>query len=300
MPWHLGNLHCHSTRSDGDSHPASVARFYRDHGFDFVAITDHNVCTGQAEVGEALDGFTVLGACEYSAASGGRPLHINGIGVSRAVVPEAAARDVLATLQHGIEAFRAQHAFTIMNHPNWHWGWGLEELLAVSGVDAFELWNGARDSNNLGDHEHPGTEALWDAALTSGKRIWAVASDDCHHFGHRRRFSSDPPFSGWVAVQAPSASEADVLAALRAGNFYASTGLRLADLHLAPDRIEIRTACDISVAQRIVVIASGGREVATYVGNHARHEPRGDEGYLRVRVDTGEGDHVWSQPLFLD
>ena len=37
-----GNLHTHSNRSDGDSDPADVYAWYRDHGYDFVALTDHN------------------------------------------------------------------------------------------------------------------------------------------------------------------------------------------------------------------------------------------------------------------
>src|SRR5215470_9246315 len=39
--WYRGNLHTHSTRSDGALSPEAVVRTYREHGYDFVAVTDH-------------------------------------------------------------------------------------------------------------------------------------------------------------------------------------------------------------------------------------------------------------------
>ena len=36
-----GELHCHTTRSDGQGDPADVIRMYKEHGFDFLALTDH-------------------------------------------------------------------------------------------------------------------------------------------------------------------------------------------------------------------------------------------------------------------
>ncbi len=38
-----GNLHTHSTRSDGILSPEEVCRRYRDEGYDFLALTDHFV-----------------------------------------------------------------------------------------------------------------------------------------------------------------------------------------------------------------------------------------------------------------
>src|SRR5438128_974718 len=36
-----GNLHTHSTRSDGHLPPEQVCAFYREAGYDFLALTDH-------------------------------------------------------------------------------------------------------------------------------------------------------------------------------------------------------------------------------------------------------------------
>ncbi len=40
--WWKGNLHTHTFWSDGDEFPESVLAWYRDHGYDFVALSDHN------------------------------------------------------------------------------------------------------------------------------------------------------------------------------------------------------------------------------------------------------------------
>ena len=40
--WFKGNLHCHSYWSDGRAFPDQAIREYRDAGFDFCALTDHN------------------------------------------------------------------------------------------------------------------------------------------------------------------------------------------------------------------------------------------------------------------
>ncbi len=41
--WWKGNLHTHSLWSDGDDYPEMVVAWYRDHGYDFIALSDHNV-----------------------------------------------------------------------------------------------------------------------------------------------------------------------------------------------------------------------------------------------------------------
>src|SRR5688572_9890539 len=44
--WFKGNLHTHTLNSDGDSTPDEVVRWYREHGYDFLVLTDHNFVTG--------------------------------------------------------------------------------------------------------------------------------------------------------------------------------------------------------------------------------------------------------------
>lgn len=41
--WYKGNLHTHSYWSDGDEFPEMVMQWYKDHGYQFVALSDHNI-----------------------------------------------------------------------------------------------------------------------------------------------------------------------------------------------------------------------------------------------------------------
>ena len=41
--WYKGNLHTHSYWSDGDEFPEMIMQWYKDHGYDFVALSDHNI-----------------------------------------------------------------------------------------------------------------------------------------------------------------------------------------------------------------------------------------------------------------
>src|SRR4029450_2752195 len=45
LRWFKGNTHTHTLNSDGDSTPDDVVRWYREHGYDFLALTDHNFLT---------------------------------------------------------------------------------------------------------------------------------------------------------------------------------------------------------------------------------------------------------------
>ncbi|MUP44324.1 histidinol-phosphatase [Gramella sp. BOM4] len=41
--WYKGNLHTHSYWSDGDEFPEMIMKWYKNKGYDFVAVSDHNI-----------------------------------------------------------------------------------------------------------------------------------------------------------------------------------------------------------------------------------------------------------------
>ena len=43
--WFKGTTHTHTLNSDGDSTPDEVVRWYREHGYQFLVLTDHNFLT---------------------------------------------------------------------------------------------------------------------------------------------------------------------------------------------------------------------------------------------------------------
>ena len=71
--WFRGNLHTHSTNSDGLLSPEEVLRFYKDRGYDFLAISDHRVTTEIAnQDSSGLFGYSGhrIGLLRSGAASG--------------------------------------------------------------------------------------------------------------------------------------------------------------------------------------------------------------------------------------
>ena len=45
LHWFKGNTHTHTLESDGDSTPEEVTRWYKEHGYNFLVLSDHNVLT---------------------------------------------------------------------------------------------------------------------------------------------------------------------------------------------------------------------------------------------------------------
>ena len=41
--WWKGNLHTHSLWSDGDDFPEMIVNWYVEHGYNFLALSDHNI-----------------------------------------------------------------------------------------------------------------------------------------------------------------------------------------------------------------------------------------------------------------
>ncbi|HUF65528.1 MAG TPA: hypothetical protein VMM17_06075, partial [Gemmatimonadaceae bacterium] len=58
--WLQGNTHTHTLESDGDSPPATVVRWYRDHGYNFLVLSDHNVFTDPAGLTALTDSSFIL------------------------------------------------------------------------------------------------------------------------------------------------------------------------------------------------------------------------------------------------
>ncbi|MBW3597379.1 MAG: histidinol-phosphatase, partial [Planctomycetes bacterium] len=43
LRWWKGNIHTHSLWSDGNDFPEMIAEWYRTHGYNFLALSDHNI-----------------------------------------------------------------------------------------------------------------------------------------------------------------------------------------------------------------------------------------------------------------
>jgi hypothetical protein len=298
--WYRGNLHTHTISSDGDSSPWDLVAWYKRNGYQFLAITDHNTFTDPAHFdSNPNDNFLLVGGEEVT---NDKTVHVNAIGISR-TIPAQRGSTVTEILQASIDAIRAQGAVALINHPNFRWAFTASEMLPLKGPVLLEIASGHPAVNHSGDGLVPATEQMWDQLLSAGIRVFGAAVDDAHNF--RQEFTLDRanPGRAWVVVRAPSLTREHIVAALNAGEFYASSGVELKNIVSTSDAVsvEIQTASPLQSAKRyrVVFIGKNGRELATSRENPARYTFNGNEGYVRARIEDSGGLRAWTQPVFV-
>lgn len=299
LPWFKGNTHTHTTESDGDSPPEVVVEWYRQHDYDFLVLSDHNVFTDPARYANLTDStFILIAGEEVTSEFEDHPVHVNGLGVPRVVDPRV-AESLVATIQANVDAIREVEGVPHINHPNFQWSFGAEELAQVENDRLLEIFNGHPSVHNRGGGGAPGLEEVWDILLSGGKRIYGIAVDDAHHF--QGEFSPDRsnPGRGWIAVRADSLDATEILRNLEEGLFYASTGVELADIVVTPTRLEVHIEQEDDFRYTTQFIGSGGEVLHTSVDNPAVFELEGAEAYVRAKVADSGGDVAWVQPVFV-
>jgi len=299
LRWYKGNTHTHTLNSDGDSTPDEVVRWYREHGYDFVVITDHNFLTS-VEGLNALHGadekFLVVRGEEVTDAFGEKPLHVNGLEVKRFVPPQG-GKSVVDVVQRNIDAIRAAEGVPHINHPNYGWAISVDDLKKIERHRLFEIFNGHPLVNNLGGGGQPSMEEVWDALLTSGKLLFGIAVDDAHHFKRPYDAWAARPGQGWVVVRAEKLSSAALLAALERGDFYASTGVEISDYSVSAEAMTVTIRERGATKFTTQFIGRGGKVLQTSITPVSTYAIRGDEGYVRAKVVDSNGKSAWLQPF---
>ena len=299
--WYKGNTHTHTLNSDGDSTPDDVVRWYREHGYQFLVLTDHNYLTsvdGLNALHGADEKFLVIKGEEVSDRFGDRSLHINGLDVD-AVVPPQGGSSVVDVLQRNVDAIRRANGIPHINHPSFRWSITAQELQQVRNNRLFEVFNGHPQVNNVGGGGVPGLEEAWDAILTSGTLLYGIAVDDAHTFKAPGNPDVAGPGRGWVAIRAPRLEARALLESLERGDFYASTGVELTDYDASARQIAVSVKATDFSKYRIQFIGKGGRVLREVTEPAATYAVRGDEGYVRARVLESNGRMAWTQPVMV-
>ena len=283
-------MHTHTLESDGDSTPDEVARWYREHGYDFLIITDHDKIT-------VVDGggMIMIPGEEVTDRLPKKPLHVNALGLTRVVKPQKGENPV-EVLQHNIDAVREAGGLPLVNHPNFGWAFGAEELLKLERFSLLEIASGHRYVNM---HGPPSVEEMWDVLLTAGKRVFGVAVDDMHHL--KQPWGNDVvlPGQAWIVVRTEKREGKAILEAIERGEFYASTGVEIADHEATKEKVTVRVREKNGARYRIRFIGAGGRSLQESIGAEASYAIRGDERYVRVKVIDSNGKIAWLQPSFV-
>lgn len=284
-----GNLHGHSTRSDGALDPGEVCARYRREGYDFVTLSDHFIERFGFPVTDTramrADGFTtVLGAEVHSGeTSRGIVWHILAVGLPLDFAPTRPDETGPELARRCAEA----GAFVAVAHPHWY---NLTEAdaLQIDVAHAVEVYNHTCQVNadrGYGDD-------LWDALLHAGRAVGGIAVDDSH-------WKEDDAFGGWVMVKAQENAPEALLAALKAGCFYASQGPVIEDVRREGDEIVVRSTPIVRASlQGPGALSTMARGVSM---TQARLDVKAAAGgWRRLTVTDAAGRCAWTNPLFLD
>ena len=256
------------------------------------------------------------------------PVHINAINIEKVVEPTG-GDSVSDTIRRNMEAIVAEgkrsgrEVLAHLNHPNFGWGVTVDEVAAMPLERFFEVYNGHSSVRNYGDDAHPSMDAMWDQALV--KRIednglgvlFGVATDDSHDY-YSWGVGKTNPGRGWVMVQADSLEANDIVRAMKAGDFYASTGVVLSELTRNANsiRLEIEGAEGVTYTTQFIGTRVGhgpdelGVVLAEATGTEAEYTFAGDELYVRAKVlsskdhpnpyAAGDKEVAWIQPVLLE
>jgi hypothetical protein len=299
--WYKGNTHAHTLRSDGDSTPEEVAKWYKENGYNFLFITDHETITPVDELNRSLGAageFAVFTAQEITDRTGGKPYHVNALGISTVIMPNRGAT-IVQNIQLNIDAVRKIGGVPQLNHPNFGWAVNAEQIAQIKNLNLMELYNGHPLVNNLGGGGSPSVESIWDSVLSSGKLIFGIASDDVHTVRKLGDSKSPTPGHGWVMVNANELSQKAIMDALDRGDFYSSTGVELESYSVDKTVVSVAVKKERWSKYIIQFIGRGGKVVAEFQESFATYKIRGNEGYIRVKILESNGKAAWTQPILV-
>ena len=210
--WLKGDLHMHSTASDGEHHPYTLAQRAKKEGLDFIAIADHNNYCENDHL-PSLPGLTLIPAVEWTHYKG----HINFFGVKAPF-----ENSFIANSEEEMQALLAQvesrGALISLNHPKDAQCPYLWE--ADRGFQMIEIWNGPMRPGNLRAVQ------WWHQLLLTGRKIPIVGGSDFHRDKGLVRFAHPTTF-----VYADSPAAEDICKALSRGHSFVTAsprGVRLA------------------------------------------------------------------------
>lgn len=305
-----GNLHMHSSRSDGRLSYQDALGYYRDRGYSFCLMSDHEIYWDSPQMDTST--FLVLSGIECSVAPNpkrewfvnpklGKSIHLIAIrddstpyGGPSFAHDEYIPRKIdtgIQGLMELVQFYKARNHIVMLNHPRWS-RITPEYMLAIQQCFAVEVWNTASEYlETTGESEYE-----WDYCLQRGLRIFGAATDDTHYYAH------DVPegYEGYVAVNCEALSKQQITLALKEGKFYASTGPSIYDMRVVDGTLQL----ECSPAHKIRLV--GADRYAPTLQKQGELLTRLDYKidtalkYIRPEIVAPDGRKAWGPPVFTD
>lgn len=283
-----GNLHTHSTLSDGKLAPEAVCAHYREAGYDFLALTDHftkgyGFPLADTKPFRTNRFTTILGAELHAPANSQREIwHILAVGLPEDFAANGESETGPSLAQRAVDA----GAFVAIAHPQWS-SLAIEDGRALPTAHAVEIYNnGCALECARGDGAY-----LLDALLGEGRNLTAIATDDAH-------FRCDDACGGWVMVKAEANEPSALLEALKLGRFYASQGPLIHAAEISGGALQVECSPVINIA----AVGRGSRTAHVHGRQLTRAEiplRRFAGDWFRFVVTDAAGRSAWSNPVRL-
>ncbi|MDR1060287.1 MAG: hypothetical protein LBL83_03535 [Clostridiales bacterium] len=294
--WYKGNTHTHSLISDGRCSYDEVIGFYKGRGYNFLAMTEHEIYT--AHEGFDAGGFIVIPGMETAPVSQEEGYNISGMyhGLLLLAKKERAGLKYANMQKAGPLEWTGQRGFqasidslssdgdnlVIMHCPRWN-QMTPDDLLPYSGYCAIEIYNHVCQEMGMQGN----AEAHWDLLIRSGRSVWGIASDDLHA-------NNDPRFigGGWIMAKATGLSIGEIAAAIERGSFYSTQGPLIYDCFIREDTIHL----ECSPVEKAYITffgdfgdfgGSGGKRAAFFSGATCWGGKGGD---FAIGAGGGSGD----------
>ena len=286
-----GNLHGHSTGSDGALTPEEVCQAYAAEGYDFINLSDHFRPQYDFPITDTTpfrtERFTTILGAEVHApeTSRGVDWHILAVGLPVDFAPNGEGETGAALAQRCLDA----GAFVAIAHPHWY-NLTFEDAMSLPPVHAVEAYNhtcGVRTARGEGT-------VLWDAMLSAGQRINGIAVDDSHF-----REGAFDGFGGWVMVKATENTPDALLAALKAGHFYATQGPSIFDIQRDGETLDIECSPATQV-YAVGPVAKSEHVTGTAMTRASLSLGKFAGAWCRLVVRDAMGRQAWTNPLWLD
>lgn len=318
-----GNMHCHSTFSDGKLTPEELKREYKANGYSFIAITDHEHINNNSYLDD--ENFITITSGEFAIKEFPeqstlknqkmRVCHLNfyakeqnndlsvcwnyvydhySTGERRANIKKLSDNYERIYSAEGInDMIRIANEngfFVTYNHPRW----SLENYSNYSkyeGLWAVEVLNGACHSSGIYEYNIN----VHDDFLRDGKKIFISAGDDNHSPGRHHMYLA------YVVVNTEKKlSYEAIIEALLRGDFYTSAGPEIKELYIEDNKVHVQS----SDAKAIFLSTAGRRHAAKraeegeYV-NEAVFEIFPEDEYFRIDILDEHGNRADSQAYFI-
>lgn len=282
--WYKGNLHMHTTNSDGHLSPEAAMEVYRSAGYDFVAITDHWYQSEEVK----KENFLVLSGTEIDSGDmiNSPVYHIIGVGMDKKIPLRP---DTNRNPQELIDAIREAGGIAILAHPTWSVTDPacVMELKNLSGV---EIYNTISDIP-FGNGARADASVYFDLWATKGFAYPAMAADDSHEY-HGEQTTS------YIMVNAKGLTKQDIFAAIAEGSFYASQGPEFVQIVKEGNKIRLECRGAKTAVFYSNCIWSEDR-IKNVSGGSAEYKISKFDRYVRIELIDENGMRAWCTPIMV-